>query len=1333
MWPATDQWGNGYPREIRTWTTYPYVSHLVRFDLGEGATRIGGGELEQYVFDGSAAAVPTLSFRPGYELYRWSEDFGCVSNSMTVAAIYRVNGKLQDGYNYTETVGDYTWTFSIVDGEAVIGVTDEYGNGRSQKAVSPEPKGALVVPETLGGCPVVELGYCALYDCDGMTSVTLPEALYEIGDHAFESCNRLSSIVIPDNVDTIGYEAFLDCNYLTTLEIPANVESIGERAFLYCSQLRNLTVSSDNPRFMADDGVLYDKAKTDLCFWPRQKRIELPQTLRNVRPYACYNNYATQNETLTFPSGVTNIGYEAFSSCRLSGIRLNEGLCSIGRYAFNDNYQLRYVVIPSTVERVEYSVFSSCQKMASVFFTGNAPETVYENFYSGTPSDLITFVRPGSTGWQSAGSSALPALWPTSGSCPRAIRTWTTYPNVAWLVTFDLGEGATRIGGGELEQMVLDGAAAEAPMLSCRPGYTFCGWDTDFDCITGAKTVQAVYVETGTPVIKNVEATVNPPWGRSVTVEYDGIGGNVGNKIARVYYYVDGSWCRVPASAITGAISLSKGYHSFALDMDAIDIEQGDLLFKIRVVEKAGDGIEVDNDDGWAEEDDSTWRSRKIGHNEETALYASVQGPGEFMFSWMTSSEGWCDRLTLYVDGDEQTFISGMTEWTDESIDLPEDEVYDIAWVYSKDGSVSSGKDCGWVCVDGVMCDVVCEVPVAVTIPEPTMELWAEMLADGRIELIPGFETATIYYTLDGSVPTEDSAVYTSPIAWSDFRKIRAVAVTDEGDWSEMLVGSEYVRIKFDAAGGTMDATTILRKIGEPIGELPEAERGDYGFNGWTPSYSETEGWIDEETEVESWWTTLYATWDIPVEDILDPNGTLDGIEINAEYWQQRTKSPWREYIRMACEVEAEDVFVAMAVDFSGIGMLSFETLKPGYGVVYLLDGKPCTVVNGQLKVLTAGDHRFEIAFENDAAEYSRWMYAYVGGMTWTPVNKSYRTVTFDANGGSVWPKSKTFAIGNTYGSLPTPSLGGFSFDGWYTSTYGGSHVTASDYVDFTADTLYAHWRGSVASAMGGDVSNVVVGNDDIYSDGTGIVFPMPTWDDDEWYGLPHVENNYFEVTCCGEAIISFDWVLDVAPNGSEDYWYGSANHRFTIDGNEVLTHEKDFGYQSVSMFYRDNPRKTVKAFLTPGTHVLHWEILSGYSYGCDVRCAVENFKVDEKPVANRESLFDWCKLGYEYFVWKPDNLDYLLTKYTARINKNRTDYDAYVWRALTKIVKLGENAKAREIIGRFGYTIADYTFMPSGEFVGLPLEVAQGFFFSLSFGFIVCGALATCGEFHLR
>ncbi|MBQ9349194.1 MAG: InlB B-repeat-containing protein, partial [Oscillibacter sp.] len=77
----------------------------------------------------------------------------------------------------------------------------------------------------------------------------------------------------------------------------------------------------------------------------------------------------------------------------------------------------------------------------------------------------------------------------------------------------------------------------------------------------------------------------------------------------------------------------------------------------------------------------------------------------------------------------------------------------------------------------------------------------------------------------------------------------------------------------------------------------------------------------------------------------------------------------------------------------------------------------------------------------------------------WTPVPPKIYTVSFDTNGGYGDTTSIYVIENETYGALPTPVRTDYSFDGWFTSSVGGSLITSSTPVNLSGpQTLYAHW-----------------------------------------------------------------------------------------------------------------------------------------------------------------------------------------------------------------------------------------------------------------------------------
>jgi hypothetical protein len=67
-------------------------------------------------------------------------------------------------------------------------------------------------------------------------------------------------------------------------------------------------------------------------------------------------------------------------------------------------------------------------------------------------------------------------------------------------------------------------------------------------------------------------------------------------------------------------------------------------------------------------------------------------------------------------------------------------------------------------------------------------------------------------------------------------------------------------------------------------------------------------------------------------------------------------------------------------------------------------------------------------------------------------------TINFDAQGGSVSPSSQAVTYYSAVGSLPTPTLSGYSFSGWNTSIDGSgtTYTDGSVYLLNTDTTLYA-------------------------------------------------------------------------------------------------------------------------------------------------------------------------------------------------------------------------------------------------------------------------------------
>ena len=154
----------------------------------------------------------------------------------------------------------------------------------------------------------------AFYCCRSLTSIVLPDSVTSIGEHAFMWCSSLTNVTIPDSVTSIGYSAFYDCSSLTSVTIPDSVTSM-DHVFYVCSSLMNITVSSNNQNYASIDGVLFNKAITDLFSYPCGKTgaYTIPNSVTNIDDHAFYD--CSSLTSIVIPDSVTSIGRFSFSFC----------------------------------------------------------------------------------------------------------------------------------------------------------------------------------------------------------------------------------------------------------------------------------------------------------------------------------------------------------------------------------------------------------------------------------------------------------------------------------------------------------------------------------------------------------------------------------------------------------------------------------------------------------------------------------------------------------------------------------------------------------------------------------------------------------------------------------------------------------------------------------------------------------------------------------------------------------------------------------------------------------------------------------------------------------
>ena len=97
----------------------------------------------------------------------------------------------------------------------------------------------LIIPETIDGYPVTNIGPRAFYGCSTLQFVVIPEGVTAIEHNAFAWCANMTAVTIPDSLKQIGRRAFFYCAALEEVRIPSAVTVIENAAFANCLELTN--------------------------------------------------------------------------------------------------------------------------------------------------------------------------------------------------------------------------------------------------------------------------------------------------------------------------------------------------------------------------------------------------------------------------------------------------------------------------------------------------------------------------------------------------------------------------------------------------------------------------------------------------------------------------------------------------------------------------------------------------------------------------------------------------------------------------------------------------------------------------------------------------------------------------------------------------------------------------------------------------------------------------------------------------------------------------------------------------------------------------------------
>jgi len=209
---------------------------------------------------------------------------------------------------------------------------------------------------------------------------TIPSSVTKVGAYSIYNVANVTKINIPNGVTAVGDGGFRGCINLNNINIPATLETLDNDVFDDCTELKNITVDENNANYSSVDGVLFNKDKTAILFYPIGK----------------------ESTTYTIPNSVTTIGSGLFRGCdNLTRIEIPDSVVNIEWFAFSGCTGLTEITIPDSVNKMGSEIygmhfgyiFEGCENLKSITLPAEI-DTFYSSYAFKNCSSLEEIIIP---------------------------------------------------------------------------------------------------------------------------------------------------------------------------------------------------------------------------------------------------------------------------------------------------------------------------------------------------------------------------------------------------------------------------------------------------------------------------------------------------------------------------------------------------------------------------------------------------------------------------------------------------------------------------------------------------------------------------------------------------------------------------------------------------------------------------------------------------------------------------------------------------------------------------------------------------------------------------
>lgn len=182
--------------------------------------------------------------------------------------------------------------------------------------------------------------------------IIVEDGVTSLGSSIFYGFSQVKDVKLPTSLKSIGYGAFEKCDSLKELTIPEGVTNIGNGIINSCTSIKKISL----PSTLNTIPRLIDMESTGDM---QLDEIVLNDGIKTLGNYAFWNFRNLKN--IIIPESVTNIGESAFHGCTaLSNLTLPDSITEIAGEAFSNCVSLGKVTLPKNLTLLGNDVFEYC-------------------------------------------------------------------------------------------------------------------------------------------------------------------------------------------------------------------------------------------------------------------------------------------------------------------------------------------------------------------------------------------------------------------------------------------------------------------------------------------------------------------------------------------------------------------------------------------------------------------------------------------------------------------------------------------------------------------------------------------------------------------------------------------------------------------------------------------------------------------------------------------------------------------------------------------------------------------------------------------------------------